>query len=112
MLPGNRRFSCCCCLQAPLQLKLTAATISSNAVSSGLFWLRLVNSSFTDVTIADNAGTGSHAGAEPHESAEAAVAAAMVAGGQPVQPPSPCDPGALHRALIQVHGPAAFDMNR
>jgi hypothetical protein len=95
-------------LQAPLQLKLQDINISSNTVTQGLLWLRLVNTSMTNVTATDNLATGSSSSSAWPGAATSAAAAAAGA----VTPPSPCDPGALHRAMVQVHGPAAFDVHR
>jgi hypothetical protein len=90
-------------MQSPLEVQLQDASISSNAASQGLLWLRLVNTSMTNVTVNDNLATGSSS-----KGTNAAAAAAVGA----VSPPSPCDAGALHRAMVQVHGPAAFDVHR
>jgi hypothetical protein len=100
----------CVVLQAPLQVTLQDTTISSNTVTQGLLWLRLVNTSMTNVTVTGNLATGSSS--SNIMSAGSATAAAAAAAAGDVSPPSPCDPGSLHRAMVQVHGPAAFDVQR
>jgi hypothetical protein len=98
-------FMLLCYVQSPLQVKLQDATISGNTASQGLLWLRLVNTSLTNVTVSNNLATGGRSSSSTALAAAAAAAAT-------VAPPSPCDVGALHRAMVQVHGPAAFDINR
>ncbi|WIA36113.1 hypothetical protein OEZ86_007463 [Tetradesmus obliquus] len=90
--------------QSPLQVLLQDAVISSNTASQGLLWLRLVNSSMTNVRVTGNLGTGSSGSSSKRAAAAAELGA--------VAPPGPCDVGALHRAMVQVHGPAAFEVHR
>jgi hypothetical protein len=94
-----------------LQVTLQDTTISSNTVTQGLLWLRLVNTSMTNVTVTGNLATGSSSSSNSMSAGNTTAAAAAAAAGD-VSPPSPCDPGALHRAMVQVHGPAAFDVHR
>jgi hypothetical protein len=91
---------------------------------SGLLWLRLVNTSMEAVSITSNVALQAAApakAAQPGAAAAATAAAkqsavallAEAASSAPrLQPPWLCDVGALQRALIQVQGPAAFDMLR
>jgi hypothetical protein len=78
-----------------------SASLQANRASGGLMWLRLVNTTMDGVSITDNTA----------ESAGAAGATLSVSGNR-LQPPHLCDVGALERALLQVVGPAAFDMFR
>jgi hypothetical protein len=94
-------------MQAPLQVTLRDANISGNTVTQGLLWLRLVNTSMTNVTVTGNLATGGSSSSSIFAGNATAAAAAV-----DVSPPSPCDPGALYRAMLQVHGPAAFDAHR
>jgi len=93
-------------------------------------WLRLVNTSMHRVSITSNAAT---AAAQPSTPKSSAATAAAAAGGRTEQDlatalltaareglgglknfsePALCDMGAQQRALLQVVGPAAFDMYR
>jgi len=126
--PATQAHMCCavpCCVlchavQSPLQVLLRDSSLTLNSITGSLMWLRLVNTSMTGVNITHNlamdpaavaaAGTARGGGS----SAAVADAATLVAQARrsllDLQPPHLCDMDALDRALLQVQGPAAFDM--
>jgi len=87
-------------LQVPMQVQLQHMSITANTVKNSLLWLRLVNTTMFNVTLAANIGIGRR------------LAAGAAAAAADVEPPDVCDVEVLDRAFVQVHGPAAFDMLR
>eukprot|EP00775_Hariotina_reticulata_P003871 gene3871-4126_t len=90
--------------QAPLQVQLQGAAFTGNTVLGGLMWLRLVNTTMTHVTITSNSAIMSPPGVAQASSSRGAA--------HFLQPPGICDMESQSRALVQVHGPSAFDVYR
>lgn len=115
--------------QSPLQVRLEEASVALNTVTGGLMWLRLVNTSMDRVSITRNAATAAAQRKKARSNAATAAAAGEgmeqdaatelltaaregLEGLKSFSEPDLCDMGAQQRALLQVVGPAAFDIYR
>jgi hypothetical protein len=95
-----------------MQLQLHHTTITGNSVKAGLMWLRLVNTTLADVSITSNAVMQRHAAPAVWDLLKRGPRGVTWGDVESWPALDVCNVDAHYGALLQVEGPAGFDMLR